>query len=610
MDVSQINHVVSETAKHYSRSMSVNDLNHISGSLATQSDEQILASGAFKRFFALPIPADPKVRHFSLFVDQDLETSDRLIKQMYKLTTLRELLLLSIEKISLPNNHPLMVKYSLAVAINHSPHFQVLKSQVPQALVIAPSHVFVDKNIPKRWRNPDALLKWWREDPMLNSHHWNWHTAYPSFGVSLDGVTPAKLKDRQGELFVFMHRQMVARYDCERTALGLQPIDQFGSNSYRESLGDAFDPLISMFVPRPADSKMRDNVSGTPPFDSISIVDLEIWRERLFEAIQNRSFKKSVTQQDGTVTTTEIPMTIADLGSSLEATMGSPNKSYYGNLNKQAHNLMSRVFDPQGEEQTSIGIMGDIIGAFRDPMFWRWHKHLDEFFHRFELTLQPYNIVDYAPANIRIANAVVRPVYTTAPFIDRETGLVDIQLKQAATPLPENNLYTYMKTQIIAIKTDGSVVNAPRSHDGESILNCYETNRLYYVPFNYEISVLNDDAKYKKVVVRVYIVASDDYGDRRKWISLDQFFTALPEGQKEYTITRSSSESTILQQAATEEWPGNWECLENVPAPSTETYCKCGLPRNLLLPRGTKEGMPFKIAVIVTDAKFDTIVYW
>ncbi|GAM21040.1 hypothetical protein SAMD00019534_042150 [Acytostelium subglobosum LB1] len=592
--------------------MTVNDLTHYSKTYGSQSDNEILSSGIFRRFFALPVPADPKVRHFSLFVDQDLENSDRLIKQMYALTTLSQLLCLAIDKISSPNVHPLLVKYSLAVAINHAPQFQCLKPQVPQALVIAPAHVFVDKNVPKRWKNPDSLLKWWREDPMLNSHHWNWHTAYPSFGVTLDGASPARLKDRQGELFVFMHRQMIARYDCERTALGLQPIDPFGSNSYRESLGDSFDPLISMFVARPADAKMRDLVQCTPPFDSISVVDLEIWRDRLYEAIQNRTFRKLVQNADGSSSTVEIPMTINDLGSSLEATMGSPNKSYYGNLNKQAHNLMSRVFDTQGEEQNSIGIMGDIIGAFRDPIFWRWHNHLDEFFHRFEMSMPAYKLADYAPSNVRVNSTTVHPLYNTYTFFNPDIEALDVALQPSSgnQQMQENQLFTYMKTQIVGIKEDGTVVNASKKSQPDGFLNTYETHRLYHVPFEYNISVTNDDEQFKKVTVRVFIVAADDYGDRRKWISLDQFYTSLPAGQREYTITRTSSESSILQQACTEEWPGNWEGLQDNARPYvTDTYCKCGLPRNLLLPRGTKEGMPFRLAVIVSDSKFDVIQY-
>ncbi|EGG23792.1 hypothetical protein DFA_05928 [Cavenderia fasciculata] len=609
MDVGKVNCVLGLDPKRYSRCDVLLEIKNLVEQYKHSSDADISEAGVFRRIFAAPLTAHSTSRHFSLFVDQDLVNSDTLIKQIYKTSSMGKVLELVYEKLSNIALHPLLIKYSLATAINHAPQFQSLKQQVPQALVIAPNHVFCDQTIPKRWTNPDDLLKWWREDPMLNSHHWNWHTAYPSFGVSLDG-TPAKLKDRQGELFVFMHRQMVARYDCERTALGIESLDPFGSNTYKDSLGESFDPLLSTFVSRQSGSVMKDNVKGTHPFDTISLVDLEIWRQRLLEAIQNRKFKKTITASDGSMMTSEIPMTIADLGSSLEATMGSPNKAYYGNLNKQAHNLMARVSNTRGDEQNNLGIMGDIIGAFRDPLFWRWHKHLDDFFHRFEIASIPHKLEETAPPQFKVSKVSVKNAYVPQLSTNPVTKELEVSLQPNKNP-QENYLSTYMKSQIIDIKKDGHVVSHKQSEiiDHE-IINSYDTYRLYHVPFNYEINVENQDATFKKVVVRVYVVASDDYGDRRKWVALDQFYTTLPEGQKTYTISRSSSESTILQRAVTEEWPGNWEGLDsNTPSTTLETYCKCGLPRNLLLPRGSKEGMKFKLCVVVTDARHDIIIY-
>jgi hypothetical protein len=35
-------------------------------------------------------------------------------------------------------------------------------------------------------------------------------------------------------------------------------------------------------------------------------------------------------------------------------------------------------------------------------------------------------------------------------------------------------------------------------------------------------------------------------------------------------------------------------------------YCSCGWPYNLLVPRGTSDGMPFRLLVMFTDAAWDT----
>lgn len=74
----------------------------------------------------------------------------------------------------------------------------------------------------------EVRLNWWREDPEANEHHDHWHVVYPTGGVP--APTPqdpgrTRLQDRQGELFFYMHQQMLARYDTERTAVGLELVE-------------------------------------------------------------------------------------------------------------------------------------------------------------------------------------------------------------------------------------------------------------------------------------------------------------------------------------------------------------------------------------------------
>lgn len=58
----------------------------------------------------------------------------------------------------------------------------------------------------------ELVINFWREDPNFNEHHEHWHIVYPGNGVP-DPSNPRNLiqKDRQGELFIYMHRQMLAR---------------------------------------------------------------------------------------------------------------------------------------------------------------------------------------------------------------------------------------------------------------------------------------------------------------------------------------------------------------------------------------------------------------
>ena len=102
---------------------------------------------------------------------------------------------------------------------------------------------------------PENQIDWFREDPMCNEHHEHWHLVYPRRGVPQpDGSR--SLRARHGELFFYMHRQMLARYDAERFAFSdvgpVQPLD-----NYRAPIPQGYDPGQlavgdQTFVPRAA----------------------------------------------------------------------------------------------------------------------------------------------------------------------------------------------------------------------------------------------------------------------------------------------------------------------------------------------------------------------
>lgn len=58
----------------------------------------------------------------------------------------------------------------------------------------------------KSIKDPQGKVTWFCEDIGLNNHHFKWHAVYP-----LKGPEPKVYdKDRRGELFYYMHHQLVA----------------------------------------------------------------------------------------------------------------------------------------------------------------------------------------------------------------------------------------------------------------------------------------------------------------------------------------------------------------------------------------------------------------
>lgn len=52
----------------------------------------------------------------------------------------------------------------------------------------------------------EQMLHYFREDIGVSLHHWTWHLVYPTRGPQF-----VVNKDRRGELFYYMHRQILAR---------------------------------------------------------------------------------------------------------------------------------------------------------------------------------------------------------------------------------------------------------------------------------------------------------------------------------------------------------------------------------------------------------------
>lgn len=55
--------------------------------------------------------------------------------------------------------------------------------------------------------NNEHDLAFFREDIGINTHHWHWHLVFPA-----NGPEPRYYdKDRRGELFYYMHQQVLCR---------------------------------------------------------------------------------------------------------------------------------------------------------------------------------------------------------------------------------------------------------------------------------------------------------------------------------------------------------------------------------------------------------------
>lgn len=126
----------------------------------------------------------------------------------------------------------------------------------------------------------EQQLAYFREDIAVNKHHENWHALYPFMS---DGL----VKDREGELFYFMHLQLLTRYNIERMALGLARARTL--SNLRQPIAEPYYPTVymkntsKMYAPREPNALLSDIRLNNG--EEVAHVYLEVWLVFLLEAI-------------------------------------------------------------------------------------------------------------------------------------------------------------------------------------------------------------------------------------------------------------------------------------------------------------------------------------
>lgn len=492
---------------------------------------------------------------------------------------------------------PELLRYAVRLFATHNPigrRLELLRPEERAPLRALPATAAGAGVNPPHAFSPEDRLDWFRGDLDANEHHGHWHVVYPNVGLPVgDGVF--QTKDRQGELFLYMHEQMLARYDAERLALGLPPVRAF--EDYRQPIAEGFDPGDlevdgQKYAARPNDTRLSDLVA---PF-AYRLVDHERRRERVADTVDSGYAVRGA----GT-----LPLTSDLLGDTLEVNVGSPDGArtrtgFYGNFHGMGHVLAAYSTDPAGTASFPPGVMADTAAAIRDPFFWQWHRHVDDFYYRWQERLPVH---DFSDAPLVLIRDPERP----------DDGVSDIILAtreqvEAARGTPEeygarefgdqrwdqefttgdhstDTLVTRMRTRPYPV-APGKTVNA---------------EYLYPDDFYYFFRVENRNTFTTHVTLRVFLAPEETVENRRTWIEMDKFDHTLQAGART-VIARSSRDSAIIRKPVVE--PGQ-------PAPpvdpSDESYCKCGWPYGLLLPRGTREGMPFRLFVMATDWNQDRV---
>jgi hypothetical protein len=499
-----------------------------------------------------------------------------------------------------------LIKYALMVFITHHPVGRLLpipplERREPELMMPSVAGVGTRAAL-----GPEAALDWFREDTWVNDHHAKWHIVYPGGGQP-NPQNPGQrvLRDRQGELFYYMHQQMLARYDTERAALGL-PLTQ-PLFDYTSPIPEGYLANLPGFSDRAPNAVMQDlNLAGGVTY---RVADHTQRRDRLAQAATT-----GMLAQGGT----GVPIgTISLLGATAESTIGSVDGagwqhplSFYGSHHNFGHVLIANLAAPSGPHPTRPGVMSSTETAMRDPVFMRWHRHVDDHFFMWQQRHQPpYDFAD-APPGVVIRKALAgwppgtspdilvclqrdvpgatSPGFAGRVFAENTFGSATWDLPRSAFSMLADSLETRMRVESLAGPT-GTVSKPYLDHED----------------FFYFIRAENTANEDRPVTVRVFLAAAVLAENRRMWIEMDKWGITLP-AQRRVVIFRPSRLASVVRKPA-------WRPGEARPAfapgtpESARTYCDCGWPYHLLLPRGTATGMSFRLMVMLTDWRVDRV---
>jgi tyrosinase len=488
-----------------------------------------------------------------------------------------------------------LVKYALMVFITHHPQgrrlpIPPLDRRYPTRVVPSKSSVAAEGIQALGALGAEAQLDYFREDTAVNDHHNKWHVVYPFSGQPnpANPNGPPVPKDRQGELFWYMHQQMLTRYDHERRAFGLAPTEPL--QDYRAPIAEGYDANLEGYSHRAPNDTLRTVQLQFGPY---SVAQHEARRDRLVTAAQSGRLQKGAAQ---------IAITPQLLGDTMEANAGSVDApalsplSFYGHHHNFGHVLISALGDPAGPFPNESGVMAGTDTAMRDPVFYRWHRHVDDIFFAWQQTLAPNNLAEgAAAAQIRSSDIIpclARDVPgASAPNFDgaafgRDTfGGANWDQPPSSFAVATTTLRTMMREEQLR-QPDGSIVRKPY---------------LDHEEFFYFLRVESTAAERRSLTVRIFLVATDLADDRRMWIEMDKFVHTL-EANERAVIFRPGRHSAVVRKPARR--PSDPPVV--LPPGSIDVnYCDCGWPYHLLLPRGLEAGMPVRLLVMLTDHQAD-----
>lgn len=429
--------------------------------------------------------------------------------------------------------------------------------------------------------NTEQKVSYFTEDIGLNAWYYYLQADFPYW---LGGKEFGLYKDRRGELYMFHHQQLLARYYLERLSNDLGTIPEF---TYEQPIKTGYFPDLYYYngVPFPA----RDNNYVVYTEDHYEMIqEVEDYERRIRDAI-DFGF---ITLPNGDKIDLTKPESVEYLGNLIQTNPDSVNTRFYGYLEMYSRILLGASIEHFEDHKVVPSVLEQFETSLRDPMFYQLYKRIIGLYWQFKEQLPHYTVEELSFPGIKIEGCEMDKLVTYFDRFDADiTNAVDVEVYDEKSSQSE-------------LKKFGKIAH----YQGEDFIIKARTTRLNSVPFTYKLSVSSDKAV--KGVVRAYLGPKyDSYGNvyhvnenKENFVLLDVFAFEFKSGKN--VISRNSEEFSFFVKDRTTFFDLYKQVMtafnggEKFQLHQSETHT--GFPARLMLPKGKKGGMPFQFYFIVS----------
>ncbi|XP_072945095.1 uncharacterized protein [Epargyreus clarus] len=408
--------------------------------------------------------------------------------------------------------------------------------------------------------NEEYKLSYFTEDIGLNAYYYYFHAYFPFW---MDGDEYPVMKERRGEAYYYFYQQLLARYYLERLSNSVGEIPEF---SWRYPIKTGYYPPMVYrypFAQRPNDFQI--------PYKKhiMELQFLDTYEKTFIQYLEKGHFK--AYNQEVDLHNSKSINFVGDYWQANYDLYKVHPKKYHHSYEVTARHVLGAAPEPVDTYTFMPTALSFYQTSLRDPVFYQLYNKILGYLYEYKQYVTPYTQDTLHFVGVKINDVKVEKLVTYFEHYDFDIS---------------NGIY-YREEQYKSSNFPFFKVRQPR---------------LNHRPFTVTVDVKSDiecEAVFKFFLGPKYDSNGYPISLEENWkyfVELDWFVHKLTPGQNK--VDRHSTDFFVYKE-------------DSMPTVEVLKYVEQGkipidmskkhdfMPRRLMLPRGTKDGFPYQLFVIV-----------